>query len=279
VKYIVAVSGGVDSVVLLDMLVHQGEHELIVGHFDHGIRDDSAADARFVEELAKKYELPYETKREELGANASEEIARERRYDFLDQLAKKHNAQVVTAHHHDDLLETIAINSTRGTGWRGLAVLGNANVARPLLAYTKSQLYDYALSHNLEWVEDETNQSQQYLRNQIRKKIAGLDDGRKIKLKELWYQQSILRDAIDKECAELLETKSSSRYFYTMIDEAAAIELLRAELLQKSMSLPRPQRQRLLMAIKTASAGSQHQPGGRGNVEFTKREFIVKQGS
>jgi len=269
----------VDSVVLLDVLAKEGEHELVVAHFDHGIRDDSAADARFVGELAKKYELPYETKREELGAKASEEVARERRYDFLDQLAKKHNAQIVTAHHHDDLLETIAINSSRGTGWRGLAVFGNTNVTRPLLVYTKSRLYDYAMSHNLEWVEDETNQSQQYLRNQIRKKIARLDDDRKIKLKELWHQQSILRDTIDKECAELLKTGSSSRYFYTMIDEAAAIELLRAELLQKSMSLPRPQRQRLLMAIKTASAGSQHQPGGRCNVEFTRREFIVKQGS
>ena len=56
-KIIVAVSGGIDSVVLLDMLARSGEHELVVAHFDHGMRDDSAADARFVELLAAKYGL------------------------------------------------------------------------------------------------------------------------------------------------------------------------------------------------------------------------------
>ena len=65
--YLVAVSGGIDSVVLLHMLVQEGEHDLTVAHFDHGIRDDSAADARFVEELAAQYGLPYVGKREELG--------------------------------------------------------------------------------------------------------------------------------------------------------------------------------------------------------------------
>lgn len=66
-KLIVAVSGGVDSVVLLDMLVRAGQDGLVVAHFDHGIRDDSAADARFVEGLAVSYGLSFEMRREELG--------------------------------------------------------------------------------------------------------------------------------------------------------------------------------------------------------------------
>ena len=85
--YIVAVSGGVDSVVLLDMLAKKGEHELVVAHFDHGIRPESDADARFVWALAQCYGLPCEVRREELGAGASEELARARRYAFLRDIA------------------------------------------------------------------------------------------------------------------------------------------------------------------------------------------------
>ena len=87
-KYIVAVSGGVDSVVLLDMLGKIPGHELVVAHFDHGIREDSARDAQFVASLAHERGLIYAGKREELGANASEALARERRYGFLRELAK-----------------------------------------------------------------------------------------------------------------------------------------------------------------------------------------------
>src|SRR5690606_26701133 len=105
-KYIVAVSGGVDSVVLLDMLSKKTEHELIVAHFDHGIRPDSHEDAAFVQKLAQRYGHTFEMKREELGAYASEATARERRYAFLGALAKKHQAAVMTAHHLDDLVET-----------------------------------------------------------------------------------------------------------------------------------------------------------------------------
>ena len=80
-RYIVAVSGGVDSVALLDMLARLSDHELIVAHFDHGIRSDSAEDALFVSGLAEQYGLPFEMRREELGSNASEDLARTRRYD------------------------------------------------------------------------------------------------------------------------------------------------------------------------------------------------------
>ena len=69
-KYLLAVSGGIDSVVLLHKLVQDGGHELIVAHFDHGIRPDSASDARFVEALAGQYGLPFVAKREELGSAA-----------------------------------------------------------------------------------------------------------------------------------------------------------------------------------------------------------------
>src|SRR5690606_15740277 len=121
-------SGGVDSVVLLDILARSDRYDLTVAHFDHGMRPDSAADARFVEGLAAQYGLDFIGKREELGVQASEDRARSARYDFLFAEAKKRSAVVATAHHLDDVVESIAINIVRGTGWRGVAVLARAGV-------------------------------------------------------------------------------------------------------------------------------------------------------
>ena len=98
-KYVVAVSGGVDSVVLLDMMSRRGDVDAIVAHFDHGIRDDSLEDRLFVGELASAYGFPYEFKREELGSDASEDLARVQRYAFLREVAKKYDARIMTAHH------------------------------------------------------------------------------------------------------------------------------------------------------------------------------------
>lgn len=270
---IVAVSGGVDSVVLLDMLVKAGGDELVVAHFDHGIRPESADDARFVAALANRYNLKFETERAELGPDASEETARIHRYAFLRRIADDYDGRIVTAHHQDDLIETIAINLVRGTGWRGLAALNDPNIERPLLTYEKSALYDYALEHGLEWVEDETNQSHTYLRNRIRTRLGNIDSAVRHRLAGLWEEQRGLAGQIDTECSRLA---TSSRYFMTMIDEKSASELLRAWLLGHSLSMTRPQRQRLLQAVKVAKQGDIVEPGGGVQVIFSKRDFIVK---
>jgi tRNA(Ile)-lysidine synthetase-like protein len=142
-KFVVAVSGGVDSVVLLDMLAtgklkitnHKTQItnkfqkpssktncQLVVAHVDHGIRGDSHLDAELVEGLAKKYGLKFELQKVELGEGASEAEARDVRYKKLRQVCKKHKASgIITAHHQDDQIETAIINLIRGTGWRGLA--------------------------------------------------------------------------------------------------------------------------------------------------------------
>jgi len=275
--YLVAVSGGVDSVVLLDML-SSGNHKLIVAHFDHGIRQDSADDARFVEGLAKQYKLLFVSKREELDKNASEEVARNRRYAFLREEAKKHNATLVTAHHADDLIETIAINMTRGTGWRGLAVLDVEDVKRPLLALTKRQLYDYACDHRLEWVEDSTNLTDAYLRNRIRKKTMQLSDMQKNELKTLWRQQKKLKHLIEEEVNRIVgDERAFSRYFLTHSDTFSALEVLRGVMMHVAgRSLTRPQLQRALLAIKTAKPGSKIELGGGISLEFTARLVVVK---
>ncbi len=271
-RYVVAVSGGVDSVVLLDMLVRAGEYELIVAHFDHGIRDDSAADARFVGELARMYRLPFVSKREELGSRTSEALARERRYAFLKQVAAEHNAVVVTAHHQDDMVETIAINFIRGTGWRGLAVMGDSTIKRPLLHLSKSRLYRYALDHALEFVEDETNQQDRYLRNQVRKNTVSLDSQVVKELSVLRTRQLVLKHALLQHAKGFLNRRD--RYFFIMISDAVAIELLR---LVTHSRLSSPQLTRLLYAIKTARSGARLELGDALIAEFTRSTFVIRE--
>ena len=274
-KYVVAVSGGVDSVVLLDMLA-QSNHTIVVAHVDHGIRgEDSAADARFVAALAKRYNVPFVSTALHLGNSASEERARNGRYDFLFTQAEKLGAQVVTAHHAGDVVETIALNFTRGTGWRGLAVLARNEIKRPLLAFTKQQLYDYALCHKLEWVEDATNHETRYLRNKLRKRIGAAHVDTRALLSLRARQLQLCHD-IDGEIAKLTQRQAGSRHFLTMLDEALAIEVLRHSIWQETGKyLQRPQLRRACHAVRVAAAGTTHRVGENVSLVFTARNYHV----
>lgn len=271
-RLVIAVSGGVDSVVLLHMLSKQHE-DLVVAHFDHGIRDDSAMDAAFVQGLARHYGAVFETVREELGKQASEELARDRRYAFLREVAHRHNAPIATAHHADDSIETIAINVTRGTGWRGLAVL-DSDIVRPLLDMSKAEIIAYASEHGLEWREDSTNMSDAYLRNRIRVKAQPMQDDTKRQLLALRAQQVATKQHIDQEVRALVgDGPDYGRYFFTHADPAAAMECLR---FITAARLTRPQLGRTLMAIKTAKPGSVYQAGSAVALSFTSRNFKVE---
>ena len=272
-KYVVAVSGGVDSVVLLDILSKQPNLELIVAHFDHGVRFDSGIDAIFVAGLAKKYRLPFETKREELGPDVGEDVARTRRYKFLRSIAKKHNAQLVTAHHADDVIETIAINLLRGTGWRGLAVL-DSDVVRLLTRLTKSEIVDYAKHNELVWHDDSTNFENKYLRNRVRHHTNSLPDDKKWQLLGLWDKQKTLKNKIKKDAAKVVgDGPTYNRYFFIHIDQSTAMECLRHII---GTRLTRPQLTKALHAIKTALPGKTFDAGGGVKINFTSRNFMVE---
>lgn len=272
-RYILAVSGGVDSVAMLDLMSKVTHHEYIIAHFDHGIRETSTRDAQFVEALAKKYKFPFETRREELGSKASEELARERRYGFLNDIVKKHHADgIMTAHHLDDLVETVAINFTRGTGWRGLAVF-DSPVVRPLLHMSKAELREYAEKRQLPWREDITNESDAYLRNRLRKRTHILSDEEKRQLLALHAHQLESKKAIDKEVKRLVGPGPNySRYFFMHVPKNVALECLRYITRTK---LTRPQLERALIAIKTAAHGSTYQAGAGIHLRFTTRNFSL----
>ena len=272
-RYVVAVSGGVDSVVLLHMLAKRPNAELVVAHFDHGIRSDSASDALFVADLAGNYGLPFESKREELGKGASEDLARTRRYEFLRHVAKKYDAKIVTAHHGDDAVETVAINLTRGTGWRGLAVL-DSDVIRPLMDMSKQDILAYAKKHKLEWREDSTNSSDVYLRNRIRQKAHNIKDDQKRQILALRTHQLDLKKQINSEVVRLVgDGPDYSRYFFTHADQKTGLECLRY--ITKAR-LTRPQLSRALLAIKTAKPRTTYEAGDGVEFSFTSRNFTVK---
>lgn len=276
-KYLVAVSGGVDSVVLLDMLAKK-KVDAVVAHVDHGIRDDSADDARFVRQLAQQYGYEYREKALHLGPTASEERAREARYTFLYELAKEYGATIVTAHHGNDLVETIAINLHRGTGWRGLAVLSRKGTERPLLNYSKTELYAYAMTNKLEWVEDKTNRDRRYLRNQIRARISSvLSDNARRMLRELRDKQVALVGKIEEEAESLVSQRDDLRHMLTQVDQAVAIELLGTYIVMHVGVRPtRPQLERALIAVKTAKQGATCHVGSGVLLRFKSRVFSVE---
>lgn len=211
--YLVAVSGGVDSVVLLDWLAGS-DCQLVVAHFDHGLRSDSASDARFVEGLAKKYGFEFRLGAADLPSGANESEARRARYQFLSWACSETEAQaVITAHHQDDLIETMILNLQRRTGRRGLTSLrSHGRLQRPFLSLKKSVLRAEAQSRGLTWVEDPTNADTRFVRNWIRQAITPkLDGPSRQKLVEIHQRMCQINDQIDRRLADYLKHVSYRR--------------------------------------------------------------------
>lgn len=288
-KYILAVSGGIDSVVLLDMVAHDREfrelhfdraswpEDFMVAHFDHGIRPESNEDLAFVRQLCRRYEVTFVAGSAKLGADSSESTARERRYEFLRSVVK--DGSIVTAHHQDDLLETIVINLLRGTGWRGLAPMASDTV-RPLLDKTKAEIVAHAIDHDVAWRDDLSNFSAKYFRNRVRDRLVTASSADRHSLLQLFNQQKQLRDEIESEmagAADRLVTITEGRvtigrYQLIMIPDEVAIELLHRAV---DGRLTRPQLGRLLLFAKVA------RPGRRlmfGNVRasVSQRELAIE---
>jgi tRNA(Ile)-lysidine synthetase-like protein len=234
-RYVVAVSGGVDSVVLLHVLAARPDLRLTVAHFDHGIRPDSREDRLFVQELAASHGLPFVYDEGILGPKASEEVARKARYDFLHRARQASGAQaLVTAHHQDDALETAIINILRGTGRRGLTSLKSTDIVkRPMLHISKTDIRSYADKNNLKWHEDSTNADQMYLRNHIRHRIVPrLPIAEKARLHRLitdMHQTNTELDSLLAECLKnIIVDDKLRRHAFIMLPHAVALEVMAA---------------------------------------------------
>jgi tRNA(Ile)-lysidine synthetase-like protein len=278
--HLVAVSGGIDSMVLLDMLVKK-KVPLIVAHVDHGIRSDSDEDRELVEIYARKHDLPFVTTALHLGPNVDEAIARDRRYAWLREQQKLNDAgPIVTAHHVDDLIETIVINLLRGTGWRGLCSLrATGEIIRPLLGIgmRKADVVKYAIENNLTWREDSTNDDVRYLRNYLRHGLtAQLPPALINRLLDIYEKQCRLRATIDEELSELVRPfKPMPRYALIMMGDDCAEEVIQAWL---GEPMQRPTLRRILHFAKTARPGSKFSLNETDFIEATLRELIVSRG-
>lgn len=270
--YIVAVSGGVDSVALLHMLYSNAPElkgvfdgaQIVVAHIDHGIRISSAHDREFVETLAKRHGYAFEYIEAKLGPEASEEQARDVRYAFFERLQNKYHANgVILAHHHSDVVETAILNLVRGTGRRGMASLQSSTQRiRPLLHLTKNDLLMYAESNGLSWVEDETNTSPHYTRNRIRQKLAKVDPAIYKSFTDHVHAIAATNTKLDAEVANLLQYKLRgktviARRWFVLLDHVVACEFVHALLTQLKVSnISVEMVEKVVIAIKVARIGT-----------------------
>ena len=284
---LVAVSGGVDSVVLLDFLVEKickekGEawtrKNLIVAHFEHGIRgEESKQDLKFVEELAAKYGVKFEFENGNLGENSSEEKARNARYAFLRKIAKREDAIIFTAHHKNDLAETFALNLARGGGWRAVACFDSPDIERPFLRFSKLEILKMAKRQGLVWREDSTNFSQKYARNRIRKTFNFSKKDLE-SIFEIWQRQIELRREIEKITQEILfeigDGQKFEREFFRTNSDEVCYEVLREIIIRQSGEIPlSKQVWNLLYAIRTFKNGSRTQILGGHEVIFSRNNW------
>lgn len=183
-KILLAVSGGIDSVVLLNLLVKKklakftGKEipkieKIVVASFNHAIHTKADAHEKFVRQLAGKYDLEFFSEKARKNL-ASEAQARDARYAFLEKIMKRERCDLVAlAHHAGDQIETILLNLIRGSGMQGLSGMQeiSGNKWRPLLQISKSKIENYAKRNHLKFVKDPTNLELKYSRNFLRKEI------------------------------------------------------------------------------------------------------------
>jgi tRNA(Ile)-lysidine synthase len=171
---LVALSGGLDSLVLLHLLrFTQPRFTLTAAHFDHAMRTDSASDAGWVRGLCAAWHVPLVDARAPQPP-VSEAAARDMRYAFLERCAATTAADaILTAHHADDQAETVLFRMLRGTGPAGLRGIPPRRgiITRPLLPFHREELLAYARRVGLTWREDSSNRSARFARNRIRHEI------------------------------------------------------------------------------------------------------------
>lgn len=179
-SYLIAVSGGVDSMVLCDLLLRHG-YNFSVAHCNFGLREkESDADEQLVTQWCDTHQVKIFVKKFDTQLYAEQQhlsiqlAARELRYDFFRKLCEAHSINyILTAHHQDDNIETVFFHFVRGTGIQGLTGIPfqNENVMRPLLSFTKKEILQYAEENNIIFREDSSNQKNTYTRNKIRNAI------------------------------------------------------------------------------------------------------------
>lgn len=215
-KVIVGLSGGMDSMVLLDLLVLL-EYRCIAAHCNFHLRGaESDRDADFVRKWCKNTDIPFTSIDFDTTGYAEdrkisiEMAARELRYEWFEILRKQYEADAIAvAHHRDDSVETVLLNLIRGTGIKGLSGISprNGYVVRPLLTVSRSEIEDYIIERELPYVTDSTNDQDIYLRNYLRLNVIP-----KLEVVNPSVKESIIRTSKNISEAEKIYSESIREY-------------------------------------------------------------------
>ncbi len=249
-KILLTVSGGVDSMVLLDLFA-DSKYTIGVAHCNFQLRgEESDEDEVVVAEQCAKYNVPIYNKRfdtiqeMERSGDSMEMVARRERYEWFEELRKEHGYNVIAvAHHADDSNETFFINLLRGTGLRGLTGIKKqiGRIVRPLSFVTRKEILEYASQHHIPYREDSSNSSTKYLRNKIRlgliprikeinPKFTQLMQGN---LKRLTDAQHFITNCIDSIAEEIIEEENG---IFTLHVERISNELPRSFVVYEILS-------------------------------------------
>lgn len=204
-EYIVAaISGGPDSMFLLEVLKkYQKKFKIVVAHVHHNHRLESDSEALMVEKYCKENNMQFEfMKIEKYTDDTFTEVeARNLRYKFFDNVVKKYKSDILfTAHHGDDLIETVLMRLTRGSSLKGYAgfepisMRDSYIIARPLIYLTKDEITDYLDQNNIKYAVDMSNKCNDYTRNRYRNKILPIlkEENKNVHLKFIDYNKKIL---------------------------------------------------------------------------------------
>ena len=246
-RVFVAYSGGLDSSVLLQLLVSETRnYEVVPWHVNHGLVEAAAQMEKFCTEQAKRLGLEIRIDRLDLADIDSnvEAEARRQRYRLFRQHSRDGDC-ILTAHHADDQAETFLMNALRGSGVAGLRGiarerrLGEALLLRPLLDYSRVELEDYASRHEIAWFDDPSNRSLRYDRNYLRHEIIPL-------LKHRWpgmVTALTTSSEIQSETQDLLDEVAAADYRALRAEASNGIATLD---LPGLLSLSPPRRKNLL---------------------------------
>ena len=215
---ITATSGGPDSMALLSLLIKLSKTKkitIICAHVNHNLRKESQEEAIMVEKYANENNLIFEKMEINHYEGNTENYARTQRYNFFEKLIKKYNATyLLTAHHGDDLTETILMRMVRGSSLKGYSGFqeitdnGTYKIYRPLITKTKDELLNYVKTNNIPYAVDKTNFSEEYTRNRYRLNILPIlkKENKSVHLKFLKFSETLklYDDHINKEANEKL---------------------------------------------------------------------------
>ena len=219
---VIGLSGGPDSMCLLDILKKLPiKLNIICAHINHNIREESKEECIFVKEYCKKNNLIFETitfDKKSNEENYNEQELREKRYKYFEELIKKYNAKyLMTAHHGDDLIETILMRLTRGSNLKGYSGFQvetqkeNYKIIKPLIYTTKENIEEYNKENNIPYAIDKTNETNIYTRNRYRHNVLPFlkEENKDIHLKYLKFSKELNKyyQYVDKEVKKELSNR------------------------------------------------------------------------